>query len=128
MAPSTPAASGRGSCPRLAKYPSHSGVCARTQSVMIVIAPASLLAVRSKLRSPHARGSIAGHGIQFYRSGEVAAQPGYEPADLGDVAAPGLRPLIHACRPVLARRAREPRDQVDVQVRDGVADDRRVHV
>jgi len=59
---------------------------------------------------------------------EISAQFRHEDLDVRGTTAPGLRPLIHAGPPVLARRAREPRQQVDVQVRDSVPDHCRVHV
>ena len=42
--------------------------------------------------------------------------------DVGGAASAGIRPLVDAGPLVLARRAREPRDQVDVQVGNAIAD------
>jgi hypothetical protein len=47
---------------------------------------------------------------------------------LRGIAAPGLRPFIYASPPVLARGTREPRQQMDVQVRDSITDHGRIDV
>ena len=59
-------------------------------------------------------------------AGEVPAELMHKGPDLGGSAPPGLRPLVHVNPPVLAGSAREPGQQMDVQMRDPIADHRRI--
>ena len=61
-------------------------------------------------------------------AGEVPAQFVHKGPDLGGSAPAGLRPLVHVNPPVLAGSAREPGQQMDVQMRDRIADHRRIHM
>jgi hypothetical protein len=52
----------------------------------------------------------------------------HESPDLGGSAPAGLRPLVHVNPPVLAWSAREPGQQMNVQMRDPIAYHRRIYV
>src|SRR4051794_342774 len=71
-------------------------------------------------RSPQPRSARA--------SPTLVAQPRDERRHRRGVPARGAGPLVDADPPVLARRVRPARDQVQVEVRDAVADDRGVDV
>jgi hypothetical protein len=57
---------------------------------------------------------------------KISTQLRYEDFDLRSSSTPGLRPLIHVSPPVFAGGSREPRQQVNVQVRHSVTPHGRV--
>jgi hypothetical protein len=66
---------------------------------------------------------LAHHGSAV---SEIPTQVMHEGFDFRGITAPGLRPFIHPSPPVLARRAGEPRQQVDMQVRHFITNHGRV--
>jgi hypothetical protein len=59
---------------------------------------------------------------------QISIQLRHEDLDLLNATAASFRPLVHAGPPVFTRSAREPRQQMKVQMRDSIADHRGVHV
>jgi len=72
---------------------------------------------------PPSRGPLSAKDLR-----EIPTQIANKAFDLGDTAAAGLGPLVHASPPVLARGTRVPRQHMDMQVRDLVTDHVGIHV